>query len=838
MTEYFDEDIRLEEFSLTEDISEETTQTLLSPKIRLLVNNGREESAGLDGSKGFLDKNILEIPAVLLSPCSRRTSRSEQGLSSGSSCEFLVPPSPLNAPKNRSTSSLAPDKQPSVRVFQRKFSLSLPSTPTSSTDFLFNNGALNGQSKDDTSVSSLDKEILDDQSSEGETKSNESSEFSCTSHGLLSGSFRGSAVSLRASDRPAIEGDSVTITELPVTVSTPNLHQITPPSCRRPSRQLCCLLRTNYTALSTPSSECSSSRFSNQDLEDFDDNKNEPLVPNEFLCSTENSDESDIPLLSTIGAATQSTNLELSEQSTFLSPKYEGAYKQHSSPILRLKKAHTLPSEWGSSQRSLTNPEAGDFLKVEKSSSPRLKRSLTARSNNASSTFLHPDSARCSSSYEGSAASLPQAGSPQVSHRSRRRAISDPRRPTLRHQSSSIHSSGSSAFDNSSAKSESSFVKSFLSLISPSRLLSKFSLSKHSVQSSESRSSRRKRRHIDFPDDSKIVTLNVSGRRFQINDYFLSVYPSTLLGGKARSFFYDKVRNEFFFDRDPDSFRYIWNFYHSGQLHCPREECLQSFLDEVAFFGLDVTMLCDCCWQETFGPAYDKLTKRRGEKEAAEKEAAEAMIVLAPNATLREKVWITLQEPSFSLIAKIFYLMTVFVIAVSVVVNTAESIACKGAIRICQEENKETYFYIGTVCVGFFTFEYVARLLVCPNRLKFIINFMSIVDVLAILPYYIDLLLEHLSVNASLGMDALVVLRVLRILRVFKLLRHSKRLKKLTQSVRDSAAELVLIGFIYLVMLILFSSIIYFVELSEDDTQFSSIPEAMWYAVITSTTAG
>jgi len=309
------------------------------------------------------------------------------------------------------------------------------------------------------------------------------------------------------------------------------------------------------------------------------------------------------------------------------------------------------------------------------------------------------------------------------------------------------------------------------------------------------------------------------------------------LGGKARSLFYDEAKNEFFFDRDPDCFRYIWNFYHSGQLHCPRDDCVQSFLDEVDFFGLDISVLCECCWCETFQVAHERLTKRREEREAREKEAADAVHFLDPNASFRQRAWITLKEPSFSRIAKIFYLLSVFMIVVSVVANTTETIACKGVIRICKEENEETYFYIDTVCVGFFTLEYLARLLTCPKLLRFIINRMSIIDMLAILPYYIDLLLTYLSFDARLGMNALVVLRVLRILRIFKLLRHSKRLKTLIQSMKDSATELGLIGFLYLVMVILVSSIIYFAELSED-TQFSSIPEAMWYAVITSTTAG
>lgn len=185
-------------------------------------------------------------------------------------------------------------------------------------------------------------------------------------------------------------------------------------------------------------------------------------------------------------------------------------------------------------------------------------------------------------------------------------------------------------------------------------------------------------------------------------------------------------------------------------------------------------MLCECCWCETFQAAHERLTKRREEREASEREAADGVHVLDPNASLREKAWMTLKEPSFSRLAKIFYLLSVFMIVVSVVANTTETIACKGVIRICKEENEETYFYIDTVCVGFFTFEYLSRLVTCPNRLRFIINRMSIIDLLAILPYYIDLLLSSLSFDARLGMNALVVLRVLRILRIFKLLRHSK----------------------------------------------------------------
>ena len=833
MTEDQIEDICLKDHSAKEDIAEETTQTLFSPKIKLsLGDNEREEPSVDENKKIRLNKNILEIPSVLLSPCSRRASKSEQNVRSGSPSELLVPPLPLNVPRKNATSGLALGKQRQVPIFPRTLSLSLSSTPSSSADGIFNGSPLNVYTGGHSSDTPQDDEIHDHRSSEDENESHAYNELSFASHDFLADSSRDSAASLRVPDRSMPDQDSeAPRLQLPVTVSTLNLHQNTS-CCRRRPRQLCCLLGRRYAALSTPSSERSSRGFSNQNFELNVYEKNERLRPNECHCCSDNTDENDSPLMSA-SAATESSLLGLDEQSICLPRKHDSVYKKHSRPSLRLKKAHTLPSDWKTGQRSINSED--DFSKVGKS---HKSAESALKVNTASPAFLHPDSARFSSSFEGSTESLPQSLSSKRFLSSRERTCLASKRSRLQHQPFSIHSFGSSSVhEDPSDRSERSTMRSFLSLISPSRLLSKLSLSKHSMRSLDSRSHRKKRQTIDFPDDDKLVTLNVSGRRFQIRDYFLSVYPTTLLGGKGRSLFYDKIRNEFFFDRDPDCFRYIWNFYHSGQLHCPREECVQSFLDEVAFFGLDITMLCNCCWHETFEPAYEKLTKRREEKEAAEKEAAKAMHILAPDATLREKVWLTMQEPSYSFNAKMFFLISVFVIAVSVVANTTETIACEGSLTICQEENEKTYFYLDTVCVAFFTFEYVVRLIVCPNRLKFIINYMSIVDVLAILPYYIDLLLECFSVGTSLGMDALVVLRVLRILRVFKLLRHSKRLKKLTQSVKDSATELGLIIFVYLVMVVLFSSIIYFAELSED-TQFSSIPEAMWYAVITSTTAG
>lgn len=803
MNKDVDEDSPLKD--ILEGVPNKGTETLFSPKTSFSADDNELDEQGFDNA----------VPAVLLSPCSRRTSVSEQGLKRACSSELLVPPSPFIVPKNIPLTNLEEDKKQTWCIFPRNLFPSLPLTSAnSSTDIRCDSG-YSGEF-----FSSPKRGDVEDQPCDG-------CHESCRMAPL-----RASIASLGVQNPN--EDNNRKIGELPTGASAPNLHHNRTAGCRRPSAQLCCMLRTNYTALSTPASSECSSPFSNQSSEDNSDEKGEfTFLNEEFNCSI--GEESDLPLLTATDASTpkKTASSVVKDPKPFFSPVEKNRCKQLSTPNLSLgEKCVSQSLNWKRSKKSLVF--VNDPL-ADKEVTSRL-HTVDARSNMASSAFLHPDSARCS--FEESAAPSPNASCSNLSAYHKRRAFSRSRRPKVQHQSLSLQSSASSAIEESSNKSDtSSVMRSFLSLISPSRLLAKLSFSKHSVRSTDSRASRQKRQHIDCPEDTKIVTLNVSGRCFKINEYFLSIYPSTLLGSKAILYYYDKIRNEFFFDRDPDCFRYIWNFYHSGELHCPREECLQSFLDEVAFFGLEVSMLCNCCWQETFEPAYEKLTKRNAEQETADKEATEATNLQRLDATFREKVWITLQEPSFSLIAKLFYLMSVFVIAVSVVANTAETIACEGTIRICKEENEETYFNIDTACVAFFTFEYVARFTVCPHRFRFIISVMSIVDVLAILPYYIDLFLEYFSVGASSGMEALVVLRVLRTLRVFKLLRHSKRLKKLLQSVRDSATELGLIGFVYMVMVILFSSIIYFAELSEG-TQFTSIPQAMWYAVITSTTAG
>lgn len=70
-------------------------------------------------------------------------------------------------------------------------------------------------------------------------------------------------------------------------------------------------------------------------------------------------------------------------------------------------------------------------------------------------------------------------------------------------------------------------------------------------------------------EDEKLI-INISGHRFETWRNTLEKYPDTLLGSNEREFFFDEETKEYFFDRDPDIFRHILNYYRTGKLHYPR----------------------------------------------------------------------------------------------------------------------------------------------------------------------------------------------------------------------------------------------------------------------------
>lgn len=130
-----------------------------------------------------------------------------------------------------------------------------------------------------------------------------------------------------------------------------------------------------------------------------------------------------------------------------------------------------------------------------------------------------------------------------------------------------------------------------------------------------------------------------------------------------------------------------------------------------------------------------------------------------------------------------------------------------------------------------FTIEYVIRLISAKKPMKFVFSFLGIIDLLAIIPTYLSLIFS--------GAETLLMLRVLRLLRIFRIFRLSHFLQDinfLAQVLYNSVRKISIFMIFALVLVVVMGSAMYLVE--DHEHGFSSIPECIYWAIVTITTTG
>ncbi|MFP4847171.1 ion transporter [Winogradskyella sp. PE311] len=136
---------------------------------------------------------------------------------------------------------------------------------------------------------------------------------------------------------------------------------------------------------------------------------------------------------------------------------------------------------------------------------------------------------------------------------------------------------------------------------------------------------------------------------------------------------------------------------------------------------------------------------------------------------------------------------------------------------------------IEAFCVLIFTFEYLARIYVADNKLRFIFSFFGIIDFLAILPFYLTF---------GIDLRSLRLLRMFRLFRLFKLVRYNKAMKHFASAMMVAKEQIILFMIITL-MLIYFAAVgIYYFENEAQPEYFSSIFDSLWWSIVTLTTVG
>ncbi|KAI5617954.1 potassium voltage-gated channel subfamily D member 2 precursor [Silurus asotus] len=207
--------------------------------------------------------------------------------------------------------------------------------------------------------------------------------------------------------------------------------------------------------------------------------------------------------------------------------------------------------------------------------------------------------------------------------------------------------------------------------------------------------------------------------------------------------------------------------------------------------------------------------------------------------TFRESMWRAFENPHTSTMALVFYYVTGFFIAVSVMANVVETVPCGSMANrakelSCGERYALAFFCLDTACVMIFTVEYLLRLIAAPSRYKFVKSVMSIIDVVAIMPYYIGLVMTD---NEDVS-GAFVTLRVFRVFRIFKFSRHSAGLRILGYTLKSCASELGFLLFSLTMAIIIFATVMFYAEKGSTASKFTSIPAAFWYTIVTMTTLG
>ncbi|NQZ02679.1 MAG: ion transporter [Bdellovibrionales bacterium] len=151
-------------------------------------------------------------------------------------------------------------------------------------------------------------------------------------------------------------------------------------------------------------------------------------------------------------------------------------------------------------------------------------------------------------------------------------------------------------------------------------------------------------------------------------------------------------------------------------------------------------------------------------------------------------------------------------------------------------------FFVGfeVFSVIVFTLEYFMRIWTAPegddsrpiiSRLKFMVSPFAVIDLLAILPFFLPLFI-------TIDLRYLRALRLFRIVRIFKLGRYSKSMRLLSYVFRERAPDLIVAFSVGLVLLVVSATSMYFFEHEAQPEAFSSIPAAMWWAIATLTTVG
>ncbi len=210
---------------------------------------------------------------------------------------------------------------------------------------------------------------------------------------------------------------------------------------------------------------------------------------------------------------------------------------------------------------------------------------------------------------------------------------------------------------------------------------------------------------------------------------------------------------------------------------------------------------------------------------------------LPPSFTVRRIIYEVLNQesshfPLASRLANGFIISLILLNLVAIMMESIEELAFAYG---------EFFWRFEQISIAVFTLEYLLHLWVAPLRypgknplfstLRYMGSTMAIIDLLAILPFFLPLLV-------TIDLRFIRVLRLVRLVRLLKLSRYSKTMRLVGHVIKEKRGELLITLFVVVILLVVASVIMYDIEHDAQPDKFPNILATFWWAIATLTTVG